>query len=272
MTVVVKDLRFSYGRGCEDVLDGISFVAETGQVTVLVGANGAGKTTTLKCIAGLYEHGGQVSFDGSILSQDDLTEKLSYMEQNTDCSINLDVFSMVLLGKIQELGFRVMPEDIESVNEVLDLVGVRHLASRKICEISGGQRQLVFLAQALVKKPDILLLDEPAGALDLYHQVKLMKLIRRITEERGCVTIVTLHHLDMAMKYANNVVVIHNKKVYDYGPPDKVFTERMLDDVYRVKAEILTDSRGERFMHLLDTEDEGSGDPLQSQTNDSIIK
>ena len=256
MIVEVKDLSYSYDRKTE-VLDGISFTARPGELTTIVGANGAGKTTTLKCIAGLYRHGGEILFDGKAVAHDDIVEHLSYMEQNTDCTVNLDVFSIVMLGMVQNIGFRVTEEDIDVVNEVLGLVGIEELAGCKIGEISGGQRQLVFLAQALVKRPDVLLLDEPTGALDLFHQIKLMKLVNWITTKRNCVTIMTLHHLDMAMKYADNVVAVHGGTVYSSGSPDQVFTEKMLREVYRVDCEILTDSHGERYMHVLDFDDSG---------------
>jgi len=267
--VEIKDLSYSYDRKSE-VLRDVCFVARSGQVTTIIGANGAGKTTTLKCIAGLHKHDGSILFDGKPIEYDELTEHLSYMEQNTDCSVNLDVFSIVMLGMVQNIGFRVTKEDIGIVNEVLELVGISDLAGRKIGEISGGQRQLVFLAQALVKQPDVLLLDEPTGALDLYHQIKLMKLVKWITAKRNCVTIMTLHHLDMAMKYADNVVAIHDGTVYSSGSSEHVFTEKMLRDVYHVDCEILIDSRGERYMHILDFDDSADQDLVVSNNLDFV--
>ena len=257
MKVTVRDLSFSYDKKVE-ILKGICFDAVPGKMTVIIGANGAGKTTALKCVAGLYKHEGEVLFDGQVLKYSDLVEHLSYMEQNTDCTMNLDVFTIVMLGKHQSLGFKPTKSDIQDVKDVLELVGVKQLASKKIGEISGGQRQLVFLAQALVKKPKVLLLDEPTGALDLFHQIKLMKFVKKVTQDRDCVTIMTLHHLDMAMKYADHVVVISNNSVYQQGPPSEVFTEKMLRDVYRVECEILVDSHGERYMHVIDFDEESA--------------
>ena len=255
MTVSISGLSFSFDSRSE-VLKDVSFDANPGELTTIIGANGAGKTTTLKCIAGLYKHQGRILFDGKELGYDDLVERLSYMEQNTDCTINLDVFRIVMLGMIQNLGFKVDKKDIQEVRDTLDLVGIRHLSNRKIGEISGGQRQLVFLAQALVKRPKILLLDEPTGALDLFHQIKLMKLIKQITKDRNCVTIMTLHHLDMAIRFADNVVVMHDKTVYDQGAPSEVFSEEMLHEVYRVKCQILADANGDKFIHILDNEED----------------
>lgn len=256
MTVEVEELGFSYDNGRTYVLEDLSFVARPGELTTLIGANGAGKTTTLKCIAGLYTYKGTVRYNEKEIKRSDLIEKLSYMEQNTDCTINLNVFTIVLLGLVQDLGYKILQEDIDRVNDVLDLVGIRHLASRRIGEISGGQRQLAFLAQALIKNPEILLLDEPTGALDLYHQIKLMKFVKEIVEKRQCVAIMTLHHLDMAMKYSDNVVVIHDGGVYSEGKPTEVFTEKMLHDVYKVNVKIVTDSSGDRYMHIKNSIDQ----------------
>ncbi len=256
MKVDIEHVSFSYEKDGEKILDDISFEALPGQLTTIVGANGAGKTTLLKCIAGLHRHEGEIKFDGQTAKHEDMVQKLSFMEQNTDCSVNLNVFQIVLLGMVQQLGFKVSPDDVSNVNEVLDLVGVKQYANRRIGELSGGQRQLAFMAQALVKHPDVLLLDEPTGALDLYHQIKLMKFVKEVTKKRNCVTLMTLHHLDMALKYSDKVVVINNRHLYKEGLPNEVFTEKMLLDVYHVNGQILTDSEGDKYMHILDAVDD----------------
>lgn len=247
MTLRVENLSFSYDRR-EYVISGADFEAHPGEVTVIIGANGAGKTTMLKCISALYRHSGSVTVDGAELTRGMVVERLSYLEQNTDCDVNLTVFEVVLLGMVQTLGFRVSPEDIELVNSTLDRVGIRHLAGRRIGEISGGQRQLVFIAQALVKRPEILILDEPTSALDLYHQMMLMDFIRRLTVETGCITVATLHHLDVAMRYADRIVVLNGHTVYAEGAPDEVMTEETLERVYHVRSRFVTDADGHRFM------------------------
>lgn len=249
MRMDVSEISFSYGS--VNILDGISFQARPGEITSIIGPNGAGKTTLLKCVADLAKHEGKVLFDGEEKTREDMNEFLSYMEQSTDLDVELNVFEIVLLGMVQSLSFYVSEEDIQAVNDVLDLLDIRQFAQRKIGEISGGQRQLVFIAQALIKKPSVLIMDEPTSALDLYHQFKLMEFISRITKELNCVTIMTLHHLDVALKYSDNMVVVKDHKVYSEGSPEDVFTEEMLSEVYNVNSKILTDDGGDRHLVVI---------------------
>ena len=205
----------------------------------------------LKCVADLFRHDGEVTFDGKSYERMELFKFLSYMEQNTDLDVDLNVFEIVLLGMIQSLGFYVSEEDIQEVYKVLDLLEIRQFADRKIGELSGGQRQLVFIAQALVKNPSVVILDEPTSALDLFHQYNLISFMSRITKERGCTTLMTLHHLDVAYKYSDRMVIVNDHHIYAEGPPKEVFTKQMLKDVYRVDSAVMTDEAGEEHFVIL---------------------
>ncbi len=250
-TIKIEHVRYAYESGMEPVLKDIEFTANPGEITSIVGPNGTGKTTLLRCIADLLKCDGRVLFDEQELSHSEKVSRMSYMEQNTDCSINLTVFEVVMLGLVNSLGFRVSDEDIERVNKVLELVGIDHLAGSGITEISGGQRQLAFIAQALGKEPDVLILDEPTSALDLYNQYTLMNFIKNVTKEKNCTTIVTLHHLDVALKYSDKVVVVNKGVVYADDASSEVFTQEMLYDVYKVFSKIETDQYGDRHIIVL---------------------
>ncbi|AMK13691.1 iron ABC transporter ATP-binding protein [methanogenic archaeon mixed culture ISO4-G1] len=258
-TMRVEHLTFSYVKNMKPVLDDISFTARPGEITTIIGANGTGKTTMLKCMARLLKSEGSIYLDDKIPTYDELTDKVSYMEQNTDCAVDLTVFEVVMLGLVKSLGFRVSDEDIERVNNVMELVGITHLAGSKISEISGGQRQLAFIAQAMVKQPDVLILDEPTSALDLYHQFTLVNFIRDITKKTNCTTIMTLHHLDVALKYSDRVIVLDMGHVYKDAGPNEVFVEETLYDVYRVFSRIEVDENGDK--HLVVLRPRTSSDP-----------
>lgn len=235
-----------------EVLHGVSLCAKRGEVTAIVGANGSGKTTLLKCIAGIRSYGGRIVLDGvdkKEMDREDVADMLSYMDQSTESDADLNVFEVVLLGKARGLSFSITDEDIDSVYDVLDLLDIRKFAGRRIDELSGGQRQLVFLAQALIKSPSILLMDEPTSALDVYRQFKIMEFIKKMTVERDYTTVVVLHHLDMALRYADSVAVLDNGHIYDIGAPNKVFTKEMFANVYHVDAELIEDKDG--VMHIL---------------------
>ena len=149
-----------------------------------------------------------------------------------------------MLGRMGSMSFRVKDEDIQATQEVLERLNLQRFASRNIMELSGGQRQLVFMAQALVKEPKILILDEPTSALDLHKQFDLLTLLKNLTRENDFTTLVTLHHLDLAAMFADETIVLKEGTVYAQGAPKDIFTEAMMEDVYRVKTKIYIDDNG----------------------------
>ena len=135
------------------------------------------------------------------------------------------------------------------MENILKLMNIDQFSKRGISELSGGQRQLVFIAQALVKNPELLVMDEPTSALDLNKQFHLLDFLREETHKNNYTTLLTLHHLDMAAKYADKLVVISDNEVYAEGPPSEVFTPEMLRDVYKVDSEVYKDSNED--VHLI---------------------
>ena len=176
----VENLSFSYGTEC--ILKEVCFRAEPGKITVLIGTNGAGKTTLLNCLTHRLKCRGKIVLDEqdlSGLSFEKRSERISYLEQSTMCDAALNVFEVILLGRISRLGLRISKEDLNAVNQVMKLLHLENLAGRNISELSGGQRQMVFIAQALVREPKLFILDEPVSALDLNHQFHLMDFLKQ---------------------------------------------------------------------------------------------
>lgn len=255
--VEVRNLSFQYPCGTE-VLRNVNFTALPGEVTAVIGANGVGKTTLLKCIAGLMKGSGEILMCGQNakeLSGEQAAGMVGYLSQNTTCDANLNVYEVILLGLINQLSFRIAKEDMEKVEAVLELMSISHLAQRKITELSGGQQQLVFIAQTLIKDPKIMIMDEPTSALDLKKQFQLMNFLQQITHEKLFTTLLTLHHLDIAARYADRVVVIHDGNVYANDRPEKVFSQEMLRDVYEVESEIYRDRLSHIHVVAVDTMD-----------------
>ena len=136
----------------------------------IVGPNGSGKSTLVKAVAGLLKASGRIRFNGS----EARPKSVGYMPQDLQTPMALTVLEVVLLGRLAELGLTVSADDLEAVRQVLQLLGMEALAGRYLSELSGGQRQMVFLAQALVSQPTVLLLDEPISALDICHQLEVL--------------------------------------------------------------------------------------------------
>lgn len=264
----VKNLSFSYGPN--ELLKHIAFTARPGQITAIIGPNGTGKTTLLKCVSGLNSSSGDISFFGKSCREMDKKEQMeyiSYLDQSLDCFVDLTVYEVVLLGRIARLSFQVSREDREMVERILTRMELVPLSGRKISELSGGQRQLVFIAQTLVRNPKILIMDEPTSALDLNKQFSLMDTLKEITVQRNYVTLLTLHHLDIAMKYADHVIVLHNGTVYAEGDAEAVLTEKMLNDVYEVEAGTCRDHYGINHIFAICNMEVSHGEEKNWNTN-----
>lgn len=244
MKLDIKDLKFGYNS--EPVLKSVSMGAEP-MVTAIIGPNAAGKSTLLKCICGILKPQGSIRLDGKELAaykKDEVISAISYLPQESSASAVLTVFEATLLGRISSLGWRIKDDDIIPVMTVLEKLGIEDLARRTLDELSGGQKQMVSIAQSIVRKPAVLLMDEPTNSLDLQRQLELFDLIGEITRESKMTTIVALHDLNLAARYAGNIVLMNHGCIQATGSPAKVITAEMIRDVYGVNARVTLDDEG----------------------------
>lgn len=243
MKLAIDKLKFAY-NGNIPVLRDVSLEALPGEVTILIGANGSGKSTLLKCVAGLLRPEGTIRLNGAVRSapvKDRSEPQISYLPQDNASRAVLTVFEAVLLGRIQSLSWRVDREDLLLAHTVLAELGLEKLASRFLGELSGGQKQMVWIAQALVRQPKILLLDEPLSGLDLRHALEILDLIQAITRQRGITTVISLHDLNLVARYADKVVVLAGGRARIFGEPAAVLTSATIGDVYGVRCKVTTD-------------------------------
>jgi iron complex transport system ATP-binding protein len=237
----LQNLRFAYNS--KPVLNDVSFKAEP-MITAIIGPNAAGKSTLLKCICGILKPAGSIRLDGKPLeaySRNEVLKSISYLPQETATSAVLTVFEAVLLGRINWLGWRVKEEDIDIVADTLAKLEMEDLAKRPIDELSGGQKQMVSIAQSIVRGPAVLLMDEPTNSLDLQRQLELFDVIRDITDKNKMTTVVALHDLNLAARYAGRVVLMNRGRVEAQGSPAYVITEGMIRTVYGVNARVTLD-------------------------------
>ncbi len=241
MNLKIQNLRFAYNS--KPVLKGVSFEAEP-MITALIGPNAAGKSTLLKCICGILNPEGSVVLGGKNLkafSKDEVLKAISFLPQESENSAVLTVFEAVLLGKTNSLNWRVKDEDIYHVADTLEMLEIDDLAKRFINELSGGQKQMVSIAQSIVRGPSVLLMDEPTSSLDLQRQLELFDVIQDITDENKITTIVALHDLNLAARFAGKVVLINCGRIEAQGSPAHVITEEMIRTVYGVNARVMLD-------------------------------
>lgn len=239
----VNDVAAGYGK--RKVLRGASIrTLKPGTVTGLLGPNAAGKSTLMTTLAGIRKPmSGEIVLtrDNERVIGSELREVVGYVPQDLPASASLTAFESVLVSGRRAGRLRVRGSEIEHTAVALRKVGIEHLADRFVGELSGGQRQLVAVAQMFVRDPEIMLLDEPTSALDLRHQVELLKLVRAEVASRSSLALVAIHDLNLAARYCDELVMLHDGHVVAQGSPVDVLTPDLLARVYGIRARVLDD-------------------------------
>jgi iron complex transport system ATP-binding protein len=238
-TLQLNDVGVRYGK--REVLSGITTpMLKGGEVTAVIGPNAAGKSSLLRRIAGLLGGPGDIAIDGV---PEPSTSRICYMPQDSSVNTVLTVYESVLLARKQGAGYRVGDADLEAVDEALGSLRLENIAFKSLSELSGGQRQLVSLAQTLVRDPKIVLLDEPTSALDLHRQVEVLTLIQALAQERRICVVLAIHDLNQVLRVADRVVVIDAGTMVQCGPAGAVITPELLRETYKVEGRIERCSR-----------------------------
>ncbi|MBA0052520.1 ABC transporter ATP-binding protein [Streptomyces sp. AJS327] len=229
--------RYTPGRW---VFRDVHATAREGRVLAVLGPNGRGKTTLLRCAAGLLKPSA-----GTVRA----TRPVAYVPQSHGAALSYSVADMVLMGRTRHLRAYATPgeRDRRRAAEALDRVGIAHLAPRIYTELSGGERQLTLIARALAAHCRILVLDEPASALDLRNQARVHTLLGELADE-GMGVVLTTHHPDHALHLADDALLVFGPDDVRCGPREELLTGPVLSELYQVPltlAEVATE-RGPR--------------------------
>jgi len=232
--VSLREVAFAYDE--RPVLRRISFDLEPGDFVGIVGPNGSGKSTLIDLVDGILRpDGGEVLVAGRptrTYRRRDMACKVALVPQHFDLDFDLAVREVVAMGAYCHGKDEAGGGD---PREVLTRLGVADLADRRFAELSGGEKQLVVLAQALMQRAPLLLLDEPASALDVSHQLRLFDLLRELNAD-GLTVLCILHDLNLALHYFDKLLVLSGGEVAAFGPPDDVLRPEIIESVYGVRA------------------------------------
>nr|WP_305123340.1 ABC transporter ATP-binding protein [Roseomonas sp. GC11] len=215
--------------GGAEILKGVDLAVAPGEVVALLGPNGSGKSSLLRALAGMLPHGGRRA----------VPARLGYMPQDNGATGGaLTVLEVALLGRLRHLGAVVAEEDLAIAAAALEEIGIAHLAERPLAALSGGQRQMAFLAQVLAGEPEAMLLDEPTSALDIRHGLHVLQLVRGAARARGLPVLVVLHDLNAAARCADRIAVMQEGRLRGCASPAAMLTPAMVEAVFGVVAEI----------------------------------
>jgi iron complex transport system ATP-binding protein len=239
-----KNLRFeelAVELGGREILAGIDFEVSPGEVVGLVGRNGVGKTTLLRLVNGvLHASAGRVLLGGepiSKISRRRLARGVAFVPQDLHVPFPFRVGELVLMGRAphQPMVGLESENDVRLALEALERLGIRHLADRAITTLSGGERQLVLFARALVQDPDVLLLDEPTAFLDLKHRVEVLREVRAFTRS-GRSALIVSHDLSLAARLCDRIVLLDSGRVAAVGRPVEVLTPENLRSAFGIEV------------------------------------
>ncbi len=235
--------------GARPVLRGIDLAVAPGEVVGLIGPNGAGKTTLLRLATRvLAPDAGRIALDGRPLAafgRRELARRVAIVPQETAVPFPFRVAEVVLMGRLPHLAPLAFESraDRERVCEALCGLGIEALADRSVLEISGGERQLVMVARALVQDPRLLLFDEPTAYLDLRHRIDVLGRLRALAA-RGRSALVVSHDLGLAARFCDRLALLCDGRVLATGRPGDVLTRAHLHAAYGVDADVVAGPDG----------------------------
>jgi ABC-type cobalamin/Fe3+-siderophores transport system ATPase subunit len=250
MSLRARAIRAGYDQRL--ILDGVDLTLRPGQLMCLLGPNGAGKSTLVRCLCGLIElQGGSLQINDqsiSSLNPASRAQKIGFLPQEINPSFNFRVDQAVALGaRVAGHGhwFQKQADSATqaAVDRALTLVDALHLRDRQLDALSGGERRRVLLASVLAQEPQFLLLDEPTAMLDLEHQVTLFEALSELSRSGLGIMIVT-HDLNLAARWADQIVLLRDGAVATQGSADQVLTRPILEAVFGPRFELLQSKDG----------------------------
>lgn len=238
MILSVDGLSFSYPS--HPVLHDVSFTIGQSDCIAVLGTNGTGKSTLLKCINRILKpKAGAVLIDGKscdALSRLDIAKNIGYVSQYQSLP-KITVFDSVLLGRKPYIKWDAGEKDLTIVNNALKELELLDYAMRYTDELSGGELQKVVIARAIAQEPKLFLLDEPTSSLDIKNQLDTISVIKTVARKRGIAVIVTMHDINLALRFANRFILMKNGRIFGVGGKE-IITAKSIEEIYGVKATV----------------------------------
>lgn len=238
--IEINNLEFGYGDSL--ILKDISFNVKKGEFLSIIGPNGSGKSTLLKTLNRLtHIKNGSILIDDKDIEEyktKDLAKKVALVPQDTTLDYEFSVEDVVTMGRHPYKG-RFEKEDQEDkaiVYEAMEMTNTFTLKDRLITEISGGERQRVFIAKALAQKTQIIFLDEPTSHLDINHQMDVLNLLKKLNKEKNITIILVIHDINLAARYSDEIILLNHGIIQGKGTPEEVITSENVELAYNLNV------------------------------------
>ena len=240
--IATKGIQKSYGE--KKVVDNVTIELPKEKIIAFVGSNGAGKSTVLSIISRtLSKDLGEVYIDEVELKNwktQVLAKKLSILKQTNHLNIRLTVKELVEFGRFPYSKGKLTKEDEKKVEEAIDYMELKELENSYLDELSGGQRQMAFIAMVIAQDTEYIFLDEPLNNLDMRHSVQIMKVLKRLIKEKGKTIMVVIHDINFVSCYADHIVAMKNGQVICQGDTEEVIDENVLKEIYGMDISVKT--------------------------------
>ncbi|TXG20022.1 ABC transporter ATP-binding protein [Listeria monocytogenes] len=249
----VRDVNFSY-NGTDAILKNVSFTIQKNKINTIVGSNGSGKSTLLEILARLLSpNSGDVLLEGKSIFEwkaKEFAQNVAIVHQSNVLPNELMVKELLYFGRLPYKNWRMTrtKEDDLAVERALMQTELTEKAEKFVDSLSGGERQRVFIATALVQDTPILLLDEPTTFLDMYFQLEILELVKRLNQEENLTIVMILHDLNQALMYSDHLIVMKNGEVVAKGEPEELLTTDLIAETYGVVADVLNDANNGKYI------------------------
>lgn len=237
MLYEIQDLHFSYRPNSPEVLRGVNLSIRQGEILTVLGRNGAGKSTLFSCMLGIQKpRQGTIRIQGrdiQSMTEREIAAVAGFVPQSHNPAFSYTVEEFVLMGCAARIGLFSTPgeEERQRARQALEKMDITHLAQRPYTELSGGERQQAVIARAIVGQPQIILFDEPTSHLDFANQGKVLRIVKRLSQE-GFAVAITTHDPNHALLLGGNTAILGSNGQITWGPTETIVTQENLEKVY----------------------------------------
>lgn len=236
----VSDIVKKYGN--RSVVDQVTLDLPKGKLIAFIGSNGAGKSTLISIISRtLSKNEGKIYIDDKELTNwksDELAKRLSILSQSNHLNIRLTIKELVSFGRYPYSKGKLTKEDKKKIEKAITYMGLTDLQDRYLDELSGGQRQMAYIAMVVAQDTEYLFLDEPLNNLDMHHSVQIMRNLRHMVDEMGKTVFVVIHDINFVSCYADYIVAMKDGKVEDEGYLEEIMKPQILKNIYGMDIDI----------------------------------